>query len=70
MFMACCDWEDAIKEEKAEQESGQKISTETQPMQGDQNNGIDDITNHHIKKRKLKMDLKTKNKNDLLATEE
>lgn len=81
MFMACCDWEAAIQAEKAERESGQKIVNdplETQPMQ---NNVNDDITNNLNKscKRKLKMDLKSKNsnvdaiskvKNDLLLANE
>ena len=82
MFMACCDWEAAIKTEKAERESGQNIDKdplETQPMLGDQNNTNDEITNSQNKicKRKLKMDIKSKtnfdsikSKNELLASEE
>lgn len=46
MFMACCDWEAAIKAEKAEQESGQKIANDLcETQQSAQSNGTEDITN-------------------------
>jgi len=76
MFMACCDWEAAIQEEKAERESGQKIANdmllETQQdnskqscaLPDNQNHGTDDnmnLTNNKSCKRKLKMDLKSRN---------
>ena len=75
MFMACCDWEAAIKMEKAEQESGQKIANDLHETQREQksnlNNGNEDITNLHenkCTKRKIKMDQKARHFNDAIRS--
>ena len=67
MFMACCDWEAAIEQERETSDYEQQILGETQQLE---NNGTEgdrmnskNITNHQIKecKRKIKNDLKSRN---------
>lgn len=68
MFMACCDWEAAIEEERESSHQHQSEIVETQlhennGTEGDRMKSNNSITNHQIKvcKRKIKSDLKSRN---------